>query len=36
MTKKKAQVSLKKPVKAEIAKACGKVMDDRRKTTKFY
>jgi len=24
------------PVKAEIARACGKVMDDRRKTTKFY
>ena len=24
------------PVKAEIAKACGKVMDDRRKITKFY
>ena len=24
------------PVKAGIARACGKVMDDRRKTTKFY
>ena len=24
------------PVKAEIARACGEVMDDRRKTTKFY
>ena len=24
------------PVKAGIAKGCGKVMDDRRKTTKYY
>ena len=24
------------PVKAGVARACGKVMDDRRKTTKYY
>ena len=24
------------PVKAGIARACGKVMDDRRKTTKYF
>jgi hypothetical protein len=36
MTKKKAQVSLKKPVKAEIAVGCGKVMESRRKITKHF
>jgi hypothetical protein len=24
------------PVKSGIARACGEVMDDRRKTTKYY
>ena len=36
MTKKTAKVSSKKPVKAKIAVGCGKVMESRRKVTKYF
>ena len=36
MTKKTAKVSPKKPVKAKIAVGCGKVMESRRKVTKYF